>query len=252
MNGVLTSDPRLVTGASTISEISCHEAAELARFGAKVLHPKTLRPLMHTDILLWIRNTFAPEKPGTRISAEGSSNDVGVKALAAFSDSVLISLACPDLALVPNALSRTFAATAEVHAEVLLVLHSSSRDDLRFVVLSAQANDTIENLRREFSQSVGDTIGERIALDSTIGVMSVVGQNMLQVAAIIGRTIDALGHQSVNIIGIAQGFSDRNVPFIVERKDLKTVLISAHREFQLGSAVGDEISAKVTGDLPVK
>jgi aspartate kinase len=125
VDGVLTSDPRLVPGACTIPEISYHEAAELAHFGAKVLHPKTLRPLMQSDIPLWIRNTFAPEKIGTKVTPEGSSNNGEVKALTAFNDAALIRVGGPALAGVPNVLARTLTATATVRAEVLLILQSS-------------------------------------------------------------------------------------------------------------------------------
>jgi len=244
VNGVLTSDPRLVPGACTVPEISYHEAEELARFGAKVLHPKTLRPLMHTNIPLWIRNTFAPEKPGTKVTAEGSSNDVGVKALAVFNDAALIKLGGRAIAAFPNVFSRTFKAIAAVQADLLLVLHSSSQNDVRFVVPSARAADMIEILRCEFSRNLSDEMSEHIALDATVGVMSVVGQNMRHVAAIVESTFTALKSENVNIIAIAQGFSDCNVSFIVEQKDLQTALISTHRELRLGATDSEELTTE--------
>src|SRR5438309_8834 len=120
VDGVLTSDPCLVPGACTIPEISYREAAELAHFGAKVLHPKTLRPLMQSDTPLWIRNTFAPEKPGTKVTPKGSSSNNVVKALTAFKEAALIRVGGPAMAGVPNVLARTFTATAAARAEVLL------------------------------------------------------------------------------------------------------------------------------------
>ena len=234
VDGVLTSDPRLVPGASTIPEISYREAAELAHFGAKVLHPKTLRPLLHTDIPLWIRNTFSPEKLGTKVTPEGPSSDGRVKALSAFSEAAMIKVGGPALADVPNVLARTFTATAAVRADVLLILHSSSQNDVRLVVPSALAIATVETLRREFAKNLAEGIDEHITLDTTIGIVTIIGENMRQVSSIIGRTFKALARENVNIIAIAHGSSDCNISFLVKRKDLKMALLSTHQEFQLG------------------
>jgi aspartokinase/homoserine dehydrogenase 1 len=241
VDGMHTSDPRLVPEACCIPEISYCEAAELAHFGAKVLHPKTLRPLMQTDTTLWIRNTFAPERLGTKITPEGSSNNGGVKALAACSDAALIKVGGPAMAGVPNVLARTFTATAAARAEVLLILQSTSQNEVRFVVPSARAKDTVETLRREFAHNLADETGDHITLDTTIGIVTVVGQNMRQPSSVIGRTFNALDRENVNIIAIAQGSSECNVSFVVERKNLKTALISTHREFQLDAIDKEEL-----------
>jgi len=234
VDGVLTSDPRLVPGACTIPAISYREAAELAHFGAKVLHPKTLRPLLHTDIPLWIRNTFSPEKSGTKVTPEGPSSDGRVKALSAFSEAALIKVGGPAMAEVPNVLARTFTATAAARADVLLILHSSSQNDVRLVVPSALAIATVETLRHEFAKNVTEGIEKHITLDTTIGIVTVIGENMRQVSSIIARTFKALARENVNIIAIAQGSSDCNISFLVKRKDLKMALLSTHQEFQLG------------------
>jgi aspartokinase/homoserine dehydrogenase 1 len=234
VDGVLTSDPRLVPGACTIPEISYHEAAELAHFGAKVLHPKTLRPLLQSEIPVWIRNTFAPEKLGTKVTPEGSSNNGEVKALTAVSDAALIKVGGPAMADVPNVLARTFRAIAAARAEVLLVLQASSQNHVRLVIPSAIANHAVETLRREFAQDLTDEAAAHIALDSTIGIVTIVGQHMRQVSAVIGRTFCALDREKVRIIAVAQGSSECNVSFVVERKDVTAALICTHREFKLG------------------
>lgn len=244
VDGVLTSDPRLVPGACTIPEISYHEAAELAHFGAKVLHPKTLRPLLQVEIPVWIRNTFAPEKPGTKVTQVGSSNNGAVKALTAFSEAAMIRVGGPAMAEVPNVLARTLKATAAARAEVLLILQSSSQNYVRFVVPSALAKDTVETLRREFRASLAQEAGEHIKHDCTIGMVTIVGQNMRQVSGVIARTFNALERAKVNVIAIAQGSSECNVSFVVERKDIKTALISTHHEFRLGAADSGELPLK--------
>jgi aspartokinase/homoserine dehydrogenase 1 len=234
VDGVLTSDPRLVPEACTIPEISYHEAAELAHFGAKVLHPKSLRPLLQSEIPLWIRNTFAPEKLGTKVTTAGSSINGEVKALTAFSDAALIKVGGPAMGEVPNVLARIFSAAAAARAEVLLVLQASSQNQVRLVVPAALGNETVETLRREFARNLTDDALEDITLESTIGIVTVVGQYMRQVSAVIGRTFYALDREKVRIIAVAQGSSECNVSFVVERKDVRAALISTHREFRLG------------------
>ena len=134
VDGVLTADPRLVPDARTIPEISYREAAELAYFGAKVLHPKTLRAVMQAGIPVWIRNSFAPERTGTKITPQGRSNGGGVKALTAIKDVALITVGGPGIVGVPDVVGRTFSTTSEVRANVLLISQSSSQNDICFIV----------------------------------------------------------------------------------------------------------------------
>ena len=235
VDGLLTADPRLVPGACTIAEISYREAAELAHFGAKVLHPKTVRAVMQCGIPLWIRNTFTPERPGTKITPAGPPNNGGVKALTAISDVALITVGGPGIVGVPDVLGRTFATTAAVRANVLLISQSSSQNDICLVVSSSVAKRTVEALRREFAQDLAHEKVEHINLDLTVAMVTVVGQNMRGISGIAGRTFGALGRENVNIIAIAQGSSECNISFVVPQKDMKAALITTHREFQLGA-----------------
>jgi aspartokinase/homoserine dehydrogenase 1 len=235
VDGVLTADPRVVPGACTIPEMSYREAAELAHFGAKVLHPKTLRPLEQSGIPLWIRNTFAPERPGTKITPVGPACGGGVKALTAKSDVALITIAGPGIALVPDVFSRAFATATAVRADVLLISQSSSQDDICFVVPSATARTTVEALRHEFAADLARESVERITLDHDVAIVSVVGQNMGGMSGIAGRTFGALDRENVNVIAIAQGSSECNLSFLVAQKDMKAALITAHQEFQPGN-----------------
>jgi bifunctional aspartokinase / homoserine dehydrogenase 1 len=139
----------------------------------------------------------------------------------------------PAMAEVPNVLARTFSAAAAARAEVLLVLQASSQNHVRFVVPSALAKDTVETLRSEFAQNLAGAV-DHIALDNSIGIVTIVGQNMQQASAVIGRTFLALEREKIKIIAVAQGSSECNVSFVVERKDVKAALISTHREFGLG------------------
>jgi aspartokinase/homoserine dehydrogenase 1 len=234
VEGVLTADPRLVSEARTIPEISYREAAELAYFGAKVLHPKTLRPVLPAGIPVWIRNSFAPEKPGTKITQHGRSIGGGVKALTAIRDVALISVGGPGIVGVPDVVGRTFSTTAQLRAEVLLISQSSSQNDICFIVAKAHAQATLEGLRREFAQDLAHQVVDHITMDPDIAIVAVVGENMRGTPGVAGRTFHALGREGVNIIAIAQGSSETNISFVVSDDSVKPALLATHREFGLG------------------
>jgi aspartokinase/homoserine dehydrogenase 1 len=233
VDGVLTADPRLVPDAQTIPEISYREAAELAYFGAKVLHPKTLNPVVQAAIPVWIRNSFAPERPGTKITPHGRSIGGGVKALTAIRDVALISVGGPGIVGVPDVVGRTFSTTAELRANVLLISQSSSQNDICFIVSSADAAKTVEALRKEFAHDLAHHKVEHITVDPNIAIVAVVGENMRGTPGIAGKTFNALGRENVNLIAIAQGSSESNISFVVEEKAVKSALLTTHREFGL-------------------
>jgi aspartate kinase len=237
VDGLQTADPRLVAGGRTIPEISYREAAELAYFGAKVLHPKTLRAVMQCGIPLWIRNTFAGELPGTKITPSGPPSAAGVKAITAINDVAMITVS--GLAGVQDVLGRTFRTAAAVRADVLLISQASSQNDLCLVIASALAKSMVEALRHEFAHDLAhETTHEpakHIALDLSVAMVTVVGQNMRSVPGVVGRTFGALGRENVDIAAIAQGATDCTISFVVAKNDVKAALAGIHQEFRLGS-----------------
>jgi aspartokinase/homoserine dehydrogenase 1 len=235
VDGVLTADPTQVRGVRTIPEMSYREAAEHAHFGAKVLHPKTLRALMRCKFPLWVRNTFAPACPGTKITPEGSAKSSGVKAITALSDVCMIAVGGPGIAKVHDVLGRTFATTAAIRADVMLTSHSSSQSEVCLIVPSAHAQRTVESLRYEFAQDLAYDLEEHVRLDRNVAIVTLIGQNMRAMPGIIGRTFGTLGRKKLNIIASAQGSSDCNISFVVAQKDVKAALTAAHREFKLGT-----------------
>jgi len=236
VDGVLSADPRLVRDARVIPEISYREAAELAYFGAKVLHPKTLRPVVDAAIPVWIRNSFAPGKTGTKITPEGQASGGGVKALTAIQEVTLISVGGPGIVGLPDVVGRTFSTTAEVRANVLLISQSSSQNDICFVVSSADAQRTVEALRKEFAQDLAHQKVEHITVDPHIAIVAVVGQNMRGTPGIAGKTFNALGEEGVNMIAIAQGSSESNISFVIEERSVVPALQVLHRVFGLHGA----------------
>jgi len=246
VDGVLTADPRLVPDARTIPEISYREASELAYFGAKVLHPKTLRAVSQAGIPVWIRNSFAPERTGTKITPKGRSNGGGVKALTAIRDVALITVGGPGIVGAPDVVGRTFSTTAQVHATILLISQSSSQNDICLIVAGSDAKRTVEALRKEFAQDVAHEKVEHITVDPGIAIVAVVGENMRGTPGVAGRTFSVLGRENVNIIAIAQGSSESNISFVVSENDMKAALEATHREFGLSARVVQEPAVKVS------
>jgi aspartate kinase len=236
VDGVLTADPRLVPKARTLREISYNEAAELAYFGAKVLHPKTLRPVSEAGIPVWIRNSFAPERGGTKITAKGHPATRGVKAITAITGVTLITVGGRGMVGSPGVAARIFGAVASMHANVLLISQSSSENDICFIVNTADAERTVEKLRETFGL---DTSGggrkevEHIAVDPEIAIVAVVGDRMRGMPGIAGRTFSNLGQRGINIIAIAQGSSEYNVSFVLEVDRMREAVQSLHDEFGL-------------------
>jgi aspartokinase/homoserine dehydrogenase 1 len=238
VDGVKTADPKLVPEARTIDEISYNEAAELAYFGAKVLHPNTLRPVTAAGVPVWIRNSFAPEKPGTKITARGNSNGGGVKALTAIRGVTLITVGGPGIVGLTDVLARSFAATAALRTNVLFVSQSSSQNDICFVIASADEKRTVEALRQAFAPEIAEQTVEHVSSNSGIAVVAVVGENMHGIPGVAGRTFSALGREAINIIAIAQGSSEYNISLVVEADAMQRAMLTLHREFHLHETAG--------------
>lgn len=233
VEGVMTADPRLVPDARTLHEISYNEAAALAYFGAKVLHPKTLRPVVDAEIPVWIRNSFAPEKLGTKITRVGHPTARGVKAITAISDVSLITISGRGMFGVPGVAARTFAAAARAKANVLLISQSSSEIDICFIVSSNDAKKTVEMLRETLADENEHEQVEQISVDSDIAIVAVVGEMMRGTPGIAGRVFRCLGEHDINVIAIAQGSSEYNVSFVVHSSSVKGAVRSIHNEFGL-------------------
>ncbi len=233
VDGVKTADPRIVPEARTIDEISYNEAAELAYFGAKVLHPNTLRPVTAAGVPVWIRNSFTPEKLGTKITARGGSNGGGVKALTAIRGVTMITVGGPGIVGLPDVLARSFAATAALRTNVLLVSQSSSQNDICFVISSTDEKRTVEALRDAFAPEIAEQTVEHVSSNSGIAIVAVVGENMQGIPGIAGRTFSALGREGISIIAIAQGSSEYNISLVVDATAMQRAMLTLHKEFRL-------------------
>jgi len=242
VDGLMTADPRAVPDARTISEISYREATELAYFGAKVLHPKTLRPVIQSRIPLQIRNTFSPEQAGTKITPAGPAN-VRVKAVAALSDAALITVCSHDTVEVTQALSHALTDPSSSGAEVLLISPAHAHNDTCLVVHSSAAETLANALRREFEPDATHQQAEQVKVDSTVAVVTVVGQHVCTASGLIDRVFSALAKENINVLPLAQAASECNLSFVVARRDVNAALVTTHREFQLGEFESQSLAA---------
>ena len=233
VDGVLTADPRLVPEARTLQEISYNEAAELAYFGAKVLHPKTLRPVSEAGIPVWIRNSFLPEQTGTKITETGHPTRRGVKAITAMTNVTLITVGGRGIVGVPGVAAKTFTAAANAEANVLLISQSSSGNDICFIIDSGDAARTVAELRAAFAFDLAHKEVEHVNVNADIAIVAVVGERMRGMPGIAGRIFNALGRRGINIIAIAQGSSECNVSLVVEAALMREVVQALHGEFGL-------------------
>jgi aspartate kinase len=234
VNGVLTADPRMVPDAATLDEVSYAEAGELAFFGAKVLHPMTLRPVIESGIPVWIRNSFQPEQTGTKITHSVRPAPQGVKAVTATRDVAMIAIAGPGIIGVPDIAARIFTASASVHANIVMISQSSSQDSICFVVQAADAARTEEALRTALYEDVHLHDLEHIKVNRNVAIVAAVGENMAGTPGIAGRVFSTLGKESINIIAIAQGSSEYNISFLVESSGMEKAVKALHQAFALG------------------
>ena len=234
VDGVMTCDPRLVPAARIMREISYKEAGELAYFGAKVLHPKTLRPVVEAQIPVWIRNSFRPEEAGTKITQTGHPSAYGVKALTAMANVSLITIGGPGIVGAIGVAAKTFTAAAQVRANVLFISQASSENDICFIVEAADAEKTVAALRETFANDLARHEVEHIQVNSDIAIVAAVGEKMHGMAGVAGRVFSALGHAGINIIAIAQGSSEYNVSLVVEKEAMQKAVAVLHDEFALG------------------
>jgi len=246
VDGVLTADPRLVPAARIIPEISYSQAAELAQFGAKVLHPKTLRPVIPQGIPVRIRNTFALEEHGTKISMTGPAGDVGVRTVTAMNDVALITLGGAALADAADRLSLVSAAITAVRADSLLIFQSSPASDIRVVVPSALANLAIDALSRAFANELACSQAAGITVDLNVALVTAAGWNAHDTAPLAKYVSDAVGCLSVSVTASEQDSQRANLSFVVAPKDVQAALTAIHGELGPGDVKPHTLSVKTT------
>ena len=248
VDGVMSADPRHVPQARTLAEISYHEAGELAYFGARVLHPRTLQPVVEAEIPVWIRNSFAPERRGTKISRDGLSFHTPVKAITATKAVSLITVGGPPHTDAVDLAARTFTATAAARAKVLMISQSSSRNEICFVVPPDDADRVVNALRNALAANRSAANTDPFQVNASVSLIAVIGEQMRGTPGICGQIFSAMGREGINVLAVAQGASEFNVTFIVDSGNLSRAVNSLHLEFELGEKRHDDDSARTDLD----
>ena len=229
VDGVMTADPRLVPEARTIPILSYREIGELAYFGAKVVHPKTIRPVIEAEIGLRVCNTFNPSHPGTRLVSDASPLHNGViKAVTAIRGLRLITIEGRGMLGVVGVAARTFGAVAATGTSVPLITQASSEQSICFAVPSEAADLVVDALQQTFKSEIAGRDIDRVWAADEVVIVSVVGSGMSHTPGVAGRIFSALGAEHVNVIAIAQGSSEVSISLVVDGKDVRKAVNTLH------------------------
>src|SRR5579871_6553656 len=238
VDGIMTGDPRLVSDARVLEEVTYSEAAELAYNGAKVLHPRTLAPLVERQIPVWSKNSFDLTKPGTRIVPKIQSAR-GPHAVTSMSDVALVSIEPANSVLSgTKVMARALGALARANVEVLAITSSSYRQNFCFLVRQAELDRVTEYLEESLSLEFAHGYLKPVEVDKNVGLIAVVGEGMRGTPGLAGRIFTAISRQNVNIIAIAQGSSELTIAIVVHRDGLDRAVRAIHEE--CGLAAGEQ------------
>jgi aspartate kinase len=228
VDGVMSADPRLVANARTIPELTFREVAELAYYGAKVLHPKTIRPIIESEIGLRVCNTFNPQHPGTRLVSSRIIKKGGIKAVTAIRDVDLLSIEGRGMLGVPGVAARTFSAVAETGTSVPMITQSSSEQTITFAVPQHSSAKVIAALEKAFANEIQRRDIDSVSKTGSAAIVTIVGAGMAHTAGISGKIFSALGNAGVNVIAIAQGSSEVSISLVVCEQDLQKAVHAIH------------------------
>jgi aspartokinase/homoserine dehydrogenase 1 len=232
VDGVLSADPRLVPDAKVIDSLSYNEAMELAYFGAKVIHPQTMAPAVLKGIPIWIRNTFAPEKPGTLICAKPTS-EIAVKGITCIDRVALVNLEGAGMIGVPGTAHRLFGALRDHGISVILISQGSSEHSICFAIPEAEAARAETVVRQAFDRELREGQIQQVQVDPGCSILAVVGDGMAGSHGVAAKVFGALGNAAVSVRAIAQGASERNISAVIESRHSARALRSVHSSFYL-------------------
>jgi aspartokinase/homoserine dehydrogenase 1 len=232
VDGVLSADPRRVPDATVIDSLSYHEAMELAYFGAKVIHPQTMAPAVEKRIPIWIRNTFAPDAPGTLIS-ESPVSSHAVKGITSIDRIALVNVEGAGMIGVPGTAQRLFGALREHGISVILISQGSSEHSICFAVPDAEAARTEQTVRQAFDAELRQGQIQNVDVVTGCSILSVVGDGMAGTPGVAASVFGALAAAGVNIRAIAQGSSERNISSVIDERQSTRALRSVHARFYL-------------------
>ncbi len=231
VSGMMTADPRLAANARIIPRISYQEAMELSHFGAKVIYPPTIQPVMGQAIPVWIKNTFAPADEGTLIESVSAKNGNIVRGISSINNIALISLEGSGMIGIPGFSKRLFEALSNEKINVILITQSSSEHSICVGIdngLAAKAKLAVDTA---FANEIALEKVEPLKVEADLSIVALVGENMKSHPGISGRMFSAMGRNGVNIRAIAQGSSEKNISAVISTRDVKKAINVLHEEF---------------------
>jgi len=231
VSGIYTANPKLVKQAKAISHITFEEAMELSHFGAKVLYPPTIQPIVSKGISLLIKNTFEPEAPGSIVtrSVERSSNPV--KGISNIDNISLVTLEGPGMIGVSGFSKRLFEVISKENVNVIFITQASSEHSICFGILDIEAPKAKMAIDSEFRFEISQQKIKPAILEKGLSVIAIVGENMKSHQGLSGKMFSTLGRNNVNVRAIAQGASERNISAVIDSRDVKKALNSLHETF---------------------
>ena len=231
VSGMMTADPRLTNNAKIISHISYQEAMELSHFGAKVIYPPTIQPVMSKNIPVWIKNTFAPEDAGTLIESVATKNGNIVRGISSINNMALISLEGSGMIGIPGFSKRLFEALSSEKINVILITQSSSEHSICVGIEAVAIEKAKQAVDAAFSNEIALQKVEPLKIETDLSIVALVGENMKSHPGISGRMFSAMGRNGVNIRAIAQGSSEKNISAVISTKDVRKAINVLHEEF---------------------
>ena len=233
VDGFMTADPRVISNAYVINELSYVEAMELCNFGAKVVYPPTIYPACHNNIPILIKNTFNPNAPGTIIEQEIKAESKAIKGISSINDTALITVTGLGMVGVIGVNYRIFKALAKNGISVFMVSQASSENSTSIGVRNQDAELACEVLNEEFSKEIEMGEISPVCAEKNLATIAIVGENMKKTPGIAGKLFGTLGRNGISVIACAQGASETNISFVVEEKYLRKSLNVIHDSFFL-------------------
>jgi aspartate kinase len=228
VDGVLTTDPSIVPEARVLPVLSYNEISELAYFGAKVVHPRTIRPVVERGIPLWVKNTFNPTHPGTRINRETEPSPSTVKAVTAIEKLSMVNVEGRGMMGVPGIAARTFAAVASQGASVLMITQASSEQSISFLIPTEMVEPVISAIEEEMALELARKDIDRVWSMDDVVIVTAVGSGLRTTPGVGARIFGALAQANINVIAVAQGSSECSISLAVAAKDAGDAVRQIH------------------------
>ncbi|MES2003966.1 MAG: bifunctional aspartate kinase/homoserine dehydrogenase I [Bacteroidota bacterium] len=231
VSGMMTADPRLVQNAKPIQRISYQEAMELSHFGAKIIYPPTIQPVMNKHIPVWVKNTFAPDDFGTLIENESAATDSFIRGISSINKISLLSLEGSGMVGIPGFSKRLFEALASEKVNVILITQSSSEHSICVGINEADTEKAKKSIDQAFNHEIQSGKVDPLKVETGLSIVALVGEQMKSHPGISGKMFGALGRNGINVRAIAQGSSEKNISTVLSATDVKKAINVLHEEF---------------------